>query len=173
MRKLLLGVFVLAAFAAPTFAADKAAASMSSDGGSEILFGTSFFGNNFGASALNGMNVTTSVNVGYQRAVMPMLQLGIRGNFGIAVAAQAWGAHGWATWNFDEKYNDAWFLGVAVGMVNQQTTGFLDIALTGEFGKRIEVLPNLTYRPTLAAQKLLNGAVTTVALNFFAFSYVW
>ncbi len=177
MRNMLLGVFVFAAITAPAFAADSKMAA--SDGGSEVLFGSAFTANTAGnfQTATNPLATSQTfsarLDVGYQRMVMPMLQLGIRGGFGIGVAAQAWNAMGWATWNFDEKINDAYFLGLGVGIVNQQITGFLDIGVGAEFGKRFELCPGLAYRPTVSASKLLNGGLTNVAINFLAFSYVW
>jgi opacity protein-like surface antigen len=177
MKNMLLGVFVFAAITAPAFAADSKMTS--SDGGSEVLFGSALNNNtqgNFRTAANPGLatsqTFTARLDLGYQRMVMPMLQLGIRGGFGIGVAAQAWNAMGWATWNFDEKINDAFFLGVGVGIVNNQG-GFLDVGVGAEFGKRFELCPGLTYRPTVEAMKLLNGSLTSVAINFVGFSYVW
>lgn len=176
MRNMLLGVFVFAAITAPAFAADSKMTS--SDGGSEVLFGSALNNNTQGnfqlpTTAAASQTFSARLDVGYQRMVMPMLQLGIRGGFGIGVAAQPWNVAGWATWNFDEKINDAYFLGAGVGIVNSQVTGFLDVSVGAEFGKRFELCPGLTYRPTLEARKLLNGGLTNVALNFLAFSYVW
>ncbi len=169
MRKVLLGVFLLATFtmtnafgaAATTAAADTA--------GGELLFGSP---NTNGVLTLSGspVTVTWAMSAGYQRTIMPALQVGIRGNFGIQSTPQAWKALVWGVWNFDEKLADAIFLGVGAGL----SGGTIAFDLGAEIGKRFELMPNLTWRPTVELQHTFTtGAPWTFTVNLINFSYIW
>ncbi len=168
MKKLLLGVSLLATLAlTPAFAAEKASSDMSAAHGSEVLVGT-----NSGALTISGSAITWNMTLGYQRLVMPNLQVGLRGGFGIASTAQNWDALAWFTWNMDEKLNDSIFVGVGAGIKNN--TAATNFAMGAEVGKRFELCPNFTYRPTVSlAHTFTTGANWDVAFNVFNFSYVW
>lgn len=172
MRKVLLGVFVLATFAmTPVFAASTATTSASHDAvqGNELLFGANSLTVPF---TIDPLSVTMTANVGYQRALMPNIQVGLRGNMGIASTAQFWRANGWLVYNLDEKWTDSVFIGVGFGL-NSGTAGFLDLDVAAEVGKRFEICHGLTWRPNLGMTKVLNGAVINFSLNVVNLSYMW
>lgn len=169
MRKVLLGVSLLATLAlTPAFAAEKASTDVSHAAhGSEVLFGT-----NLGKLSITTGALTFRMDVGYQRLVMPNLQLGLRGGFGVASTAQAWEALAWATWNLDEKLSDSIFIGVGAGVTNP--AGTMNFAAGAEVGKRFELCPGFMYRPTVAvAHTFDGGAYWNFNFNVFNFSYVW
>ncbi len=175
MRKVLLGVFLLATFAmTPVFAASTTTTTTTSHEtiqGNEILFGTNSLTMPI---TLSPLSVTVNAAVGYQRAVMANVQAGIRGAMGIATAPQAWNITPWLTYNLDEKWTDSIFIGVGLGIANQQTAaGYLDINVGAEVGKRFEICHGLTWRPNVSMAKYLNGANITWSLNLVNLSYMW
>ncbi|MBY0370650.1 hypothetical protein K2X33_08190 [bacterium] len=160
MRKVLLGVFVLATFAMkPAFGADYQ--------GHEALFGAN---NNNGILAFSGSSVSWNMNVGYLRNVMPNLQVGLTGNLSVTTAT-TFEAMAWGYWNFADNYADAIFLGVGAGVKNATTT---DFKMAAEIGKRFELAHGLMWKPSVGVTHLFATAATwDVAVNVFNFSYLW
>jgi hypothetical protein len=170
MRKVLLGVFVVATFAmAPVFAASNASSSHEM-AGHELLFGSNSL---VVPVTVSPFGVTMSAAIGYQRAVMPNVQLGVRGSMGVATTAQDWQINGWATYNIDEKWNDSIFIGAGIGMKYTAATGFINPVVGVEGGKRFEICHNLTWRPNIAWNKTLDGSAAAITVNVVNLSYMW
>lgn len=171
MKKVLLGMLLLVS---PSFAAATAATDHSMvPGGSELLAG--YVASNTATATITGapagtLTVTIPVTAGYMRTIMPNLQVGIRGNFTIATAAQSWKGLVWGTWNFDEKINESMFVGVGAGLVG----GTISFAAAAEIGKRFEILPHLTWRPALQVDHTFDGgAYWNFNAQLVSFSYIW
>lgn len=165
MRKLVLGVLVLATFAMkPAFAADYT--------GHEALFGSN---NNNAIFGISGSTMTWNMQVGYLRNVMPNLQVGITGNLGID-GTNNWEALAWGYWNFADNYADAIFFGIGAGVneVGTVSTSTISFKMAAEVGKRFELAHGLMYRPSVALTHLFaTGATWDVAVNVVNFSYLW
>ncbi len=145
----------------------------------EILVNSSEYGLN--AVAFGGGSTIIAFGGGYNYRLIDLLQLGAR--IGVthkdiaAVSATTFYFLAGATLNFptDWKFENRFFGGMHIGLIHASigagsTTPFI---FDFEMGKRFEIFPNLTYRPTFELIVPTNGASVVAGFKLLALSLVF
>ncbi len=143
--------------------------------GNELLFGANAGSVDFDFSGTTYIQIP--VTVGYFRGMGPGMQVGIKGGFNIntsgVFSASTWTAQPWIQFNMG-KFEEAIFVGAGIGLQNLGTSGgYLQVPISAQVGKRMEVAHGLSYRPNLELTKVLDNSHITWKANFLAFSYIW